>query len=116
MNSYLLRLGLCLGLSLTKVASADSHLTGVNLQMCDDSQAHCLQIRSQEAEVSTDAEIFALQNPVVTGQGFDNKTFSSAYVDFKSKRILLREKNNGRFLGEWSVDLDRNAVHFYGRL
>lgn len=103
-----------LSLLITLIASsavADSTLKGVDLHLCNSAQ-QCLRIKAKNGEGASIGNIYVLKNVKVSGLNFEHRDISSALVDLGGGYLIIRERRNGRFAGEWYVNMNDLTKQF----
>ena len=93
--------------------STESVIEKINLNICGSLPTNCLEITAASGESSQFQSTMSLSTPSVHGLGFNDKTFSSAILDFIGSTIYLRERKNGIYLGEWLINMDNLNVSFF---
>lgn len=97
-----------------RVSRATHTVEAVHMNICGSQPNRCLTLIADSAEASHHTQsLLYLAHPRVRGLGMEQKQFSSALIDFTNAVILLRQRINGQFYGEWSINIDSLKVTFY---
>jgi hypothetical protein len=106
-------LSIATALSVDRAAAASSGIQRVKLNLCGNTKQSCLTITASEGDTSSLQNTMSLTSPIVNGLELDKKIFSSAIVDLANGLIYLRERQQGVYIGEWTINLDSLKVSFY---